>query len=332
MKYAAQLAILLSSWLCPTQAFVGNGATQNVVRLPSVKKSDSPRPYGSVQLHAASTMGAKTQCLLINNRFVVESIEAVAPDMSEIHRLRFALQFTESTTSAKKAAKEAVAWRNGKGRAICESAAAAVAQATAGGGWENEVVRNAAPKAGVINKYITPDNVLTMSTDEGDLVYVIRASLINDKELMDNVSVDELCDFFLYAKEVHNIVANERSARTGRFCNVIFANDIVGVRKPPDKRFSQALTASSSQYEALYPALAGPTMILNLPFILQAFVGLLKPLFPKSVQGRLVFKKAPVLASVKVLGPLIKDKNVNAKFIREVKSLLPEVPRGPRDC
>ena len=86
---------------------------------------------------------------------------------------------------------------------------------------------------------------------------------------MDNASVEQVCDFFMYAKEVHNIVANQRSAATGRMCSVIFANDISGVRKAPDKRFSKALTSSSDQYESLYPSLAGPTMILNckkLPF------------------------------------------------------------------
>lgn len=140
---------------------------------------------------------------------------------------------------------------------------------------------------------------------------------------MDAATVEQVCDFFMYAKEVHSIIANQRSATTGRMCSVLFANDIVGVRKAPDKRFSQALTSSSDQYESLYPSLAGPTMILNLPFILQAFVGLLKPLFPKSVQERLVFKKAPVLASMKELTPLASDAALKTRFVREVKSLLP---------
>ena len=167
---------------------------------------------------------------------------------------------------------------------------------------------------------------------------------------MDNASVEQVCDFFMYAKEVHNIVANQRSATTGRMCSVIFANDISGVRKAPDKRFSKALTSSSDQYESLYPSLAGPTMILNckklpyfvvlysyhdmyknsliapvtVPLILQAFVGLLKPLFPKSVQERLVFKRAPVLAGLRELTPLGNDDLLRRKFVREVKSLLPE--------
>ena len=196
-------------------------------------------------------------------------------------------------------------------------------KATADGGWDNDHVRDAAPHADVINPFITPKAVVTTSTEDGDLVYVIRASQINDKEMIDKVTVEQVCDFFLYATEVHNIVANRRSATTGRMSSVIFANDISGVRKAPDSRFSKALTSSSDQYESLYPSLAGPTMILNLPLILQAFVGLLKPLFPKSVQERLVFKRPPVLASLRELTPLGTDPDVKRKFVREIKGLLP---------
>merc|ERR1711990_1261464 len=170
--------------------------------------------------------------------------------------------------------------------------------------------------------FITPKNILTLSTDEGDLVYVIRASLIEDKELMSKVSVDQLVDFLLYVKEVHRLCVNARSERTGRLCNVIFANDITGTRKAPDPMFSKALTASSKSYERLYPSLAGPTMILNLPFILQAFVGLFKPLFPKSVQARLKFESAPYLAKLNELTPLTTDAGKRQSFLSEVDKLL----------
>merc|ERR1712078_912754 len=95
--------------------------------------------------------------------------------------------------------------------------------------------------------------------------------------------------------------------QSGRLCNVIFANDITGTRKAPDAQFSKALTASSKSFEKLYPGLAGPTMILNLPLILQAFVGLFKPLFPKSVQARLKFERAPFLSKLGELSPLTTD-------------------------
>ena len=317
MKTAYTVA-LLSLLAAPAAAFSPNNKLTST-SLPSSRSSLSPLfafPY---------KIGAKTEGVLINKRFTVDSLKSILPSdvsMTEIALLRFALAFPDEK-EAKAALLKAIQWRQTKGKAIVTAAQEAVAQATANGGWDNDIVRNSAPHASLINEYITPKAVITTSTEDGDLVYVIRASQINDKELMDKCTVDQVVDFFMYAKEVHNLVANDRSVKTGRMCSVLFANDISGVRKAPDKRFSKALTSSSDQYESLYPSLAGPTMILNLPFVLQAFVGLLKPLFPKSVQERLVFKRAPVLASLKELTPLGVDEGVRLKFVREVKSLLP---------
>ena len=44
-----------------------------------------------------------------------------------------------------------------------------------------------------------------MSTDDGDLVYVVRASLIEDKAMMSKVTVQQLVDYLLYVKEVHSL-------------------------------------------------------------------------------------------------------------------------------
>ena len=313
LRYIALISVLIA---VPAWCFVGVGR-------------GIPRPTLQTQLNAGMgyKIGARTEGVLINNRYVVEELKKVADGlgvvMSEIALLRFALAHPDDEKSAEKALKDAIRWRQTKGKSIVESAREAVEKATANGGWENDFVRNAAPHAAVINPFITPKAVVTTSTEDGDLVYVIRASQIDDKAMMDKVTVEQVCDFFLYAKEVHHIIANKRSASTGRMCSVIFANDISGVRRAPDSRFSKALTSSSDQYESLYPSLAGPTMILNLPLILQAFVGLLKPLFPKSVQERLVFKRAPVLASLTELTPLGTDPAVKQKFSREVKGLLP---------
>jgi len=274
---------------------------------------------------AASYMQTSTQMqsLLSANRDLVASLASVAPDMSEVGRLRFALAFPDPV-EAKANLKETAAWRAGVGRAMVDSAAEAVAKATAGGGWDNEPVRAAAPHAAVINPYITPENIVTLSTDDGDLVYVIRASKIDDKAMMSKVTVDQFVDFLLYVKEVHRVVVDARSERTGRLCNVVFANDITGTRKAPDPLFAKALTASSKSYENLYPSLAGPTMILNLPLILQAFVGLFKPLFPKSVQARLKFERAPFLSKLDDLTPLTTDDSKRKSFLREVANLLDE--------
>merc|ERR1711871_894262 len=110
--------------------------------------------------------------------------------------------------------------------------------------------------------------------------------LIDDTKMMRQVSVTQLTEFLLYVKEIHALVADARSARTGRLCTVVFANDISGISRIPDRKFSQALTQSSEQYEKLSPSLAGATLITNLPFILQAFVGLFTPLFPQSLQDQ----------------------------------------------
>lgn len=220
--------------------------------------------------HGAAHMQAsnEVQNLLSANSALVSSLGAMAPDMSEMARLRFALGFPEKA-DAEAAMRETLAWRSGPGKSTVEAAKEAVDKATAGGGWDNDVVRDAAPHAAVLNEFITPKNILSLSTADGDLVYVIRASAIEDKKMMEKVSVDMLVEFLLYVKEVHSLVVNARSERTGRLCNVIFANDITGTRKAPDPQFSKALTASSKSYEKLYPSLAGPTMILNLPFFLQ---------------------------------------------------------------
>ena len=260
--------------------------------------------------------------LLKTKQTTVDKLAMVAPGSSEMTRLRFALAFpsqAEATRALKATVSETmpsaevlyfflppsppplttsvppslqIAWRAGPGKSIVEAASKAVVEATRNPGeWDNEPVRLAAPHAKTINQFITPKNILTLSSGDGDLVYIIRASAINDGQLMRKVSVKQLSEFFAYVKEVHSIVANARSERTGRLCEVIFANDISGIRLPPNSKFSEALTSSSKQYEQLYPSLAGPTMILNLPLILQAFIALFKPLFPKSVQDRLLFGK-----------------------------------------
>jgi hypothetical protein len=304
---------LLLLLLAPTAtAFVGGRGHA------ALAATTRARPQAAPPLQMAR--GA-TADLLNSKRTTVDSLASLAPGMSEIARLRFALAFpTQAEASA--ALKETMVWREGPGKYIVDAAAAAVATATAGGGWDNDVVRDAAPYAARINKYISPKNTLTLSTDSGDLVYCIRASAIEDKAMMDALKVEEVTDFLLYVKEVHSLVANARSERTGQLCEVVFANDITGVRAPPNKKFAEALTASSKVYETLYPALGGATMIMNLPLVLQAFVGFFKPLFPKSLQARLKFVRAPTLAKLPVLTPLSTEPETRKKFLAEVNDLL----------
>uniref|UniRef100_A0A7S3PYR4 CRAL-TRIO domain-containing protein n=1 Tax=Chaetoceros debilis TaxID=122233 RepID=A0A7S3PYR4_9STRA len=321
MKRLILLAAL--ALLNAVAAFVSSG--QNTLR-PTTKSAPNPqRQLIDSRLQATkSSGGANVNSLLSANRATIDAMGKEFPDVPEITRLRFALAFS-SQAEAKRALRESVAFRKGVGRSLVESAAKAYEEATSNtnGGWDNEAVRVAAPHAASINRFITPKNILTLSADNGDLIYVIRASLINDRMLMNRVTVKQMGEFFLYVKEIHNIVADARSMKSGRLCEVIFANDISGIRVPPDPRFSKALTESSKQYEKLYPSLAGPTMILNLPFVLQAFIGLIKPLFPPTVQDRLKFKSAPVLARLKELTPLSSSNDRSRKaFLTEIKTLL----------
>ena len=114
-------------------------------------------------------------------------------------------------------------------------------------------------------------------------------------------------------------MANERSKTTGRLCTMIVATDSSGTMRPPDGRFSKALTLSADLSDSLYPSLTGPTMILNMPL---PGVAIAKSLLPKKTRERVVFKKAPVLASLTELTPLGKDMRTQALFLREVKDLL----------
>jgi len=257
---------------------------------------------------------------LDTNRAVVDSLKSIAPEMTEIELLRFAM--IGDRAKAEESLREAVAWRAGAGKMIVESAAAAVAKARAGGGWDNAPVRDAAPHASAINHFITPKNILTLNAADGDLVYVIRASGIEDDKLMSKVSADQLIEFLLYVKEVHWLCANARTQQTGRICEVIFANDISGTRKVPNPDFSRALSGSSESYTKLYPSLAGPTLILNLPSILQGFVGLITPLFPEAVRERLKFEKAKYLSELKDLTPLTTDKNALKMFLKEIQQIV----------
>mmetsp|Transcript_20701 Transcript_20701/g.31139 ORF Transcript_20701/g.31139 Transcript_20701/m.31139 type:complete len:310 (+) Transcript_20701:116-1045(+) len=281
-----------------------------------------------VRLQVATTSSPPSTSSISNlmkqNKDKMDILAKVDPDASEMTQLRFALGFG-SMEEAKGALRESAAWRAGPGKAIVTAAKEACERAMEEDGkWNNDAVRDAAPHASVINQFITPRNILTVPTESGDLLYVIRASVIDDKGLMNTISVEQMVDFFAYVKEVHSIVADKRSLATGRLCSVALVNDIKGTRQAPDAKFSKALTSSSKQYENLYPTLAGPTLITNLPLILQAFASLLKPFFPKTVQERLKFIRAPALAALDDLTPLSANAGTRKVFVDEIRKLTSE--------
>ncbi len=264
----------------------------------------------------APVLGGDVAALLAENRANIDALDASVPELT---RLRFALAHGAEAPAA---LAEAVAWRKGAGAPIVDAAAAAVAEATRGGGWDNAPVNAAAPHAASVSKYITTSQIVTSSTSAGDLLFCIRASALDDKSLMSELSVEQLVDFFLYTKEIHALVADARSAATGRLCRVVLCNDLGGLDLGGDASFRNALSASSKAADGLYPELAGPTLLLNLPFFLQALVSLFKPLFPPKVLARLKFEKAPALGRTADLAALLTDAEARAGVLGEIDAML----------
>ena len=273
---------------------------------------------GLLPLLVASVHGLQLASLLDANR---ATVNALNPDVSELTRLRFAMAFPDDAAAASAALEEQLAWRAGEGASIVSAAASAVKAATADGGWNNQPVNDAAPHAALVNQYITTNQIVTLSTAEGDLVFCIRAAALDDASLMSAVTVEQLTDFFLYTKEIHSLVADARTERSGRLCRVLLANDLGGLNLAGDASFRSALSASSMAATRLYPSLAGPTLLLNLPFLLQTLVSLFKPLFPPAVLERLKFAKAEKLGLVADLATLTTDAGARDAVLGELQEI-----------
>ena len=215
-------------------------------------------------------------------------------------------------------------WRAYDGKHICDSASAALEAATSAGKWDNTPVRDMAPHASAVNKYITPSQALTTTVNSGDLCYCIRAGAIDDVALMSEVSVEQMTDFFLYCKEVNAMVANMKSEKTDQLITVITANDLLGVKLVGGSAtFRKALGAASTKASKLYPNLSGPTSLLNLPRLLSALVKLFTPLFPEEVKMRLKFARGP-LKDVTEMSEISPSGNAAARetFLKQIDDLL----------
>jgi CRAL/TRIO domain len=263
--------------------------------------------------------------LLQDHAADIAKLEAIAgPDKVEdkLFYLRYCVE-AENPQDLTSRFEDSLAWRRGAGKSICVAAKVAVTEAMKDGGWNNPAVSSAAPSAAEIQRYITPSQVLTTTLRNGDLVYCIRAGLIKDNELLKEVSVDQLVEFFLYVKEVLNIVANKRSLESDRLLCVITANDLTSVPLIGGSAdFRQALSKSSKLANQLYPSLAGPTLLLNLPKLLTALVKLFTPLFPPAVNKRLKFADAPSLARVESLIDIAVGGSQRGDFEAEIHSIL----------
>lgn len=217
------------------------------------------------------------------------------PYCNDIFFLRYCLAAPNDFNSQSTRLEKNLVWRTSVCPSICSAATSAIQAATANGGWDNEPVLKGAPYSDIISKYIEPSNVITTTSSRNDLVYCIRAGAIDDASLMKEVTVEQMVDFFLYAKEVNAQVANMRSEGTDELKCIITANDLTGVKLiGGSAEFRKALSESSNIANDLYPATAGPTLLLNLPRLLSALVKLFTPLFPKEVKERLKFQQGPL--------------------------------------
>lgn len=55
-------------------------------------------------------------------------------------------------------------WRNNQGKGLCDAARNAVSKAMETEKWDNAPVREAAPHASIINKYITSSQIVTTTS------------------------------------------------------------------------------------------------------------------------------------------------------------------------
>ena len=245
-----------------------------------------------LQNHASNIASLKKVC---EQKLGAAALEST-PYSNDVFFLRYCLAAEDDSAAQISRLESNLDWRtSSRGKAICESASTAVEQAMAGGGWDNDPVLKAAPNSATISKFLTPANVITTTSSKQDLVSCIRAGAIDDTTLMSQVSIEEMADFFLYAKEVNAQVVNLLSLKTDTLKCVVTANDLAGVKLVGGSAdFRKALSESSTQANTLYPATSGPTLLLNLPGILSALVKLFTPLFPPEVKARLKFVQGPL--------------------------------------
>ena len=238
------------------------------------------------------------------------------PFSNDVFFLRYCLKEEPDEASTKLALH--LDWRTGDGKAICDSAQAALKAATADGGWKNDIVMNAAPFSAKILKYLTPSNILTTATSQGDLICCILAGSINDVDLMKAVSIEEMVDFFVYAKEINCVVTNTRSLKSDKLQCLLTANSLEGVKLiGGEAKFRTALSGSSKVTDPIYPNYNGPTLLLNLPSLLGALVKIFTPLFPPNVRERLRFVKGPLLGNLD-LTQVLQGGAERPKFLKDI--------------
>jgi hypothetical protein len=227
-------------------------------------------------------------------------------------------------------------WRttSEEGSTICQAAQRALSKVTTtttttNSRWKNDDITAEAPYGSIILQYLTPQNIVTTTTPEGDLITCIRAGGIDDVQLMTAATVSQVVQFFLYAREVNSCVANDRSLTTNRLIAIITANSLEGVqlfwsgsKKDASADFRLALGTSSKLADGRYPNICGPTLLLNLPPLLNALVKLFTPLFPPAVKQRLRFASGTLLAGNRDLTQILANMPEREQFWKDLETIL----------
>jgi len=281
----------------------------------------------SPSVDCLSSTAPSLQSILSTHAPAISSLRSQFPDadndLSDLFYLRHAIAAGGDGPVASESVRSAINWRTGRGLDICSRAAEAVSSATSGGKWTNGPAFSRAPSIDAVGRHITPDVALTTSDPAGNLIYVICAGSIDDAALMDSVSGEELVEFFLYVKEVHRLVADARSLEQDRLVKIITVNDLSGISLlSGEKRFRKALSDSSKEAASIFKELNDVTMLLNLPKLVSALVGLFKPLFPPSVRAKLRFANGPLGKSVSSLTEIAPGGLKREVFLGQLADLL----------
>ena len=243
------------------------------------------------------------------------------PFSNDVFYLRFCLSDNYSSDTERRRAFElSLDWRRQDGKHICDSAREAVHHAFADDGknWYYNEVHKRIPNS-KLTKFLTPAHVTSVLTPQRDVVFVMKHGLIQDKQLMRELSEADVVDFMLYAKEVNSIVANRHSLQTNRLSFVMTANDLGGASLARgDKQFRSALNDSARIAAQHYPSLTGPTLMLNLPRML---TGIARAFAPSEVSHTLKFAQGP-LKNVETLRKIATDGPEQSQFFSNLNELV----------
>lgn len=251
----------------------------------------------------------------------IQKLRVLDKSLDDVALLRYC--FIESEEERLELFQENMKWRQCEGKVLWETAQTAVKQATAKkGSWNNDAVLSRAPHSEAISEFLTPDNVITTTSSKGDLVYCIRAAAIDDVGLMKKLSVEQVTDFLIYVKLVNGFVANLRSRQSNQLIRVVTANDLKGVKiLGGSSEFRSALSSSGTVVNRVLPGTAGPTLLMNLPTLMNGLTKVFAPLMPPSVSARIIFCKGPLIG-VSSLRELVDSPIKLATFRKEIDKVL----------